>query len=96
MFWLWMKKRKENSSVEMNQPNSNTPSGYQSVPQHLQTSQGWDNSTVSEAGGSELKNGPAEFYAPPPNPQHYAPVEIDSRNPNTVTELPASIPPSHR
>jgi hypothetical protein len=94
VFWLWMKKRKENGSVEMKPPNANTPSGYQSVPQNQQSSQGWDNSTVSEAGGSELKNQPAEFFAPPPNPQRYAPVEMDSRNP--VIELPAPIPPSHR
>ncbi|CRG86980.1 hypothetical protein PISL3812_03993 [Talaromyces islandicus] len=89
MFWLWMRKKRESSSVEMSTQSTNAPGGgYQSVPQYQHQSQGWDNSTVSEAGGSEIKKGPAEFYTPPP-----APVEIGS---DAVAELPASNPPSHR
>lgn len=95
VFWLWMKKKKDNSSVEMSAQNANGPGGYHSVPQYQQQSQGWDNSTVSEAGGSEIKKGPAEFYAPPPNTAQYAPVEIDSRNPDVVAELPVSNMSGH-
>lgn len=96
MFWIWTKKKKESSSLEMRTQNTSAPGGYQSVPQYQQQSQRWDNSTVSEAGSSEIKIGPAEVYAPPPNAAYYAPVEIDSRNPDPVIELPASNAPGHQ